>query len=95
MALAAGPLCRADLSPAALMLVLVASGCGQAAVDAPARSPADPLRVTNGGQPFAMWDGLAARKVAEADCKSRGQRLRTSIYDRYEAGTWVFVEGCA
>jgi hypothetical protein len=52
------------------------------------------LRVTNGGQPFAFDQGVPARKVAEAECASRGQRLRTSIYDRFEGGAWVFVEGC-
>jgi hypothetical protein len=51
--------------------------------------------VTNNGQPFQMWDGAAARKVGEAECAGRGQKLRTSIYDRFEGGAWVFVEGCA
>jgi hypothetical protein len=53
------------------------------------------LRVTNGGQPFAFDQGFPARKVGEAECASRGERLRTSIYDRFEGGAWVFVEGCA
>ena len=52
------------------------------------------LRVTNGGQPFGMWDGAPARKVAEVECAGRGQSLRPSVYDRFEAGAWVFVEGC-
>jgi hypothetical protein len=56
---------------------------------------AEPLRVTNGTRPFANFEGAAARKLAETTCKSRGQRLHSSIYDRYEAGAWVFVEGCA
>lgn len=54
-----------------------------------------PLRVSNGSQPFGNFEGAAARKLAETTCDSRGQRLQTSIYDRYEAGAWVFVEGCA
>mgnify|MGYP001484286937 FL=1 len=42
--------------------------------------------------PYAMWDGAGARRDADALC---GGKVRSSIYDRYEAGTWVFVEGCA
>jgi hypothetical protein len=56
---------------------------------------AAPLRVMNGAIPFGSDEGAAARKLAELQCQSRGQRLQSSIYDRYEAGTWVFVEGCA
>ncbi len=52
------------------------------------------LRVTNGDSAFAQSDGAAARKRAAAQCAARGQQLQTSIYDRYEAGAWVFVEGC-
>lgn len=78
--------------PVALLLVLIGSACAQTAPNAAAPAA---LRVTNNGQPFAMWDGAPARRVAEADCAARGQSLRTSIYDRFEAGAWVFVEGCA
>lgn len=59
------------------------------------RAAAEPLRVTNGAAPFANFEGVAARKMAEGQCGERGQRLQSSIYDRYEAGAWVFVEGCA
>ncbi len=76
---------------AALSLTLV-TACVQAAPKAAAPVA---LRVTNGGQPFAMADGAPARQVAEAECAGRGQNLRTSIYDRFDAGAWVFVEGCA
>lgn len=41
---------------------------------------------------YAMWDGAAARRDADALC---GGKVRSSIYDRYEGGTWIFVEGCA
>lgn len=52
------------------------------------------VRVTRTAAPaYAMWDGAAARRDADALCGGRG--VRSSIYDRYEAGTWVFVEGCA
>lgn len=51
------------------------------------------VRVTRTAAPaYAMWDGASARRDADALC---GGRVRSSIYDRYEAGTWVFVEGCA
>jgi hypothetical protein len=53
-----------------------------------------PLRITNGDAGFANFEGAAARELAEATCSDRGQRLQSSIYDRYEAGAWVFVEGC-
>jgi hypothetical protein len=54
-----------------------------------------PLRVTNGDQPFAFDQGALARKQGEALCGAQGRALRTSIYDRFDAGAWVFVEGCA
>jgi hypothetical protein len=82
------------LTPAALTLALIASGCVQPVPMASTAASA-PLRVTNGGQPFQMWDGAPARQIAEAECAARGQNLRTSIYDRFEGGAWVFVEGCA
>lgn len=74
-----------------------------AASPAPKAPPADvgavlaqsgkSVRVTRStGVPYAMWDGAAARRDADALC---GGKVRSSIYDRYEAGTWVFVEGCA
>lgn len=66
------------------------NGAGQGAAATPA-----PLRVSNGGQPFAMSEGAAARKAAEAACASGGKQLRPSIYDWYDDGEWVFVGGCA
>lgn len=42
---------------------------------------------------YAMWDGAAARRDADALCGPRG--VRGSIYDRYQAGAWIFVGGCA
>lgn len=51
------------------------------------------VRVTRTtGTAYTMFDGAPARKDADALC---GGKVRSSIYDRYEAGTWVFVEGCA
>ena len=80
---------------AAMTLALAASGCVQPATPVAAPVAAAPLRVMNGAVPFANDQGLAARRMAEAECASQGKALRTSIYDRFEAGTWVFVEGCA
>lgn len=42
---------------------------------------------------YAMWDGAAARRDADALCGPRG--VRSSIRDRYQAGAWIFVGGCA
>jgi hypothetical protein len=42
---------------------------------------------------YAMWDGATARRDADALCGGKG--VRSSIYDRYQAGTWIFVGGCA
>ena len=51
------------------------------------------VRVTRtAGTAYAMWDGAAARRDADALC---GGKVRSSIYDRFEGGAWVFVEGCA
>jgi hypothetical protein len=78
----------------ALSLTLAQGAC---VATAPATVPATsgPVRVTNNGQPFAMWDGAAARKVADAQCGPRG--VRSSIYDRYDraTGAWVYPGGCA
>jgi hypothetical protein len=76
----------------ALALVMSASGCVGAAPSGPVSR--DPVRVTNAGQPFAMWDGASARKAADAAC---GGRVNVSIYDRFDraTGEWVYPEGCA
>lgn len=82
----------------AMTLCVAASGCVQTAPDVRgevAAAPVAPLRVTNNGTPFAMYEGAAARRVAEATCAAEGRRLRPSIYDRFDAGAWVYVEGCA
>jgi hypothetical protein len=65
------------------------------ASDAPQKTFGIPLRVMNDGTNFTDSEGALARKKADAACAARGQRLQSSIYDRYEAGAWVFVEGCA
>ena len=78
----------------ALTLCLAASGCVRSAPEGAAVAAA-PLTVVRQGAPYANWEGAAARKQADAECAARGQTLRPSIYDRYHAGAWVYVEGCA
>lgn len=80
---------------AAMTLCIAATGCGQPAPQVSGPVTAGPLRVTNNGAPFANHEGAAAKRVAVAACAAQGQTLRTSIYDRFDAGAWVFVEGCA
>ena len=74
-------------------LVLACAGCVQTAPRVSAG--AEPVRVTNAGQPFQMWDGAVARKAADAQCGAKG--VRVSIYDRFDraSGAWVYPEGCA
>jgi hypothetical protein len=79
---------------AALSLTLGLAACA-APQGAGTGVSAAPVRVTNGGLPFANHEGAAAKRVAMETCAAQGGALRTSIYDRFEAGTWVFVEGCA
>lgn len=79
----------AVLSPA----VLACAACVQSAPQVSA--PAEALRVSNGGQPFQMWEGAAARKAADALCGAKG--VNASIYDRFDraTGEWVYPGGCA
>ena len=64
----------------ALSLTLAQGAC---VATAPAVSPVgQPVRVANGGQPWQMWEGAAARKAADAKCGPRG--VRSTIYDRYD-----------
>ena len=79
----------------AMTLAFAAAGCVQPATQVAGPVLAAPLRVMNGSAPFANDQGVAARQMAMAECAAQGRVLRTSIYDRFEAGTWVFVEGCA
>lgn len=82
------------LSPAATFgAMMVLSACVS---PSPVESvTAAPVRVTNNGQPFAFSDGAAAKRVAIEACAAEGRTLRTSIYDRFDAGAWVYPEGCA
>ena len=79
---------------AALTLCIAAPGCMQTAPSGGGVVAAAPLVVTRDGAPYANWEGAAARKQAEAECAALGRNLRPSIYDRYQAGAWVYAEGC-
>ena len=80
VAAAPAPAPQALVARADVAAVLQADGAG--------------VRVIRTAAPaYAMWDGALARKDADALCGGRG--VRSSIYDRYEGGAWVFVEGCA
>ena len=72
--------------------VLALAACGTTAPSVPAVR--EPVRVSNGGQPFAMWEGAVARTAADAQC---GGTVNVSIYDRFDraTGEWVYPEGCA
>jgi hypothetical protein len=74
-------------------VMLACAACVSSGPAATSRA-VEPVRVTNGGQPFAMWDGAAARKAADAAC---GGKVNVSIYDRFDrtTGEWVYPEGCA
>ncbi len=72
--------------------VLAQAACVATAPSVPAAR--EPVRVSNGGQPFQMWEGALARKAADAAC---GGAVNVSIYDRFDRGTgeWVYPGGCA
>ncbi len=81
--------------PLAHGLALCASLMGCVATSPSTPAAREPVRVSNGAEPFQMWEGALARKAADTRCGGRG--VRSSIYDRYDraTGEWVFVKGCA
>lgn len=50
------------------------------------------LAVTRDGAAFANWEGAEAKRAANALC---GGAVQGSANDHYDAGAWIFVEGCA
>jgi hypothetical protein len=70
----------------------VLTGCAAPAAVAPSGG-GSPLRISDPVVPLSFYDGARAKELANAQCGPRG--VRSSINDRYENGTWVFVEGCA
>lgn len=72
-----------------LILTATLAGCA-----APQMAPIPDRAPLQVGGAYGYADGAAARREAEALCAAGGQRLQTSIRDRFAAGTWEFVEGC-
>jgi hypothetical protein len=72
---------------------VVMSGCASPAIGPSATAGAEPLRVNDAASPLAYYEGARAQRIADAQCGPRG--VRSTINDRYENGTWVFVGGCA
>ena len=69
----------------------VLSGCAAAGAGAP--SATRDLRVTGETGPLGFDEGARAKRMANDICGPKG--VRSSINDRFDAGTWVFPEGCA
>lgn len=82
-------------APLALTFCMTASACVQPALQGAGQGQPVALRVSNNGAAFGFDQGAAARTMAEGLCADQGKRLQTSIYDRFEAGAWVYPEGCA
>jgi hypothetical protein len=80
---------------ATLTLTTALAACASPSPRATGPVVVGPLRVTDNGLPFAMDQGAQAKRVAMDSCAAAGQVLRPSIYDRFDNGAWVFVEGCA
>lgn len=80
---------------ATLTLTTALAACASPAPRAADPVMAAPLRVSNKGLPFTMDQGAPAKRVAMDTCAAQGRALRPSIYDRFDNGEWVFVEGCA
>ena len=80
---------------ATLTLTTALAACVSPAPQATGPVMVAPLRVTDNGLPFAMDQGARAKRVAMDTCAAEGRALRPSIYDRFDGGAWVFVEGCA
>jgi hypothetical protein len=83
----------ARLVPVAATVLLALTGCVPPSSEPP--TSRTPIRVSSDSQPYQMWDGMAARKAADAKCGPRG--VRSTIYDRYDrsTGEWVYPGGCA
>ena len=53
------------------------------------------LAVTRDGAAFGNFEGLEAKRAAEAFCATRGGVVNRAAYGHYVGGTWVFKGGCA
>ncbi len=73
----------------------VLSGCGApgtAAIGQSAETVRE-VRISGGATPLGFDEGARAKQLASDVCGPQG--VRSSVNDRFEAGTWVFVKGCA
>ena len=53
------------------------------------------LAITRDGAALGNSDGLAAKRVADQFCASRGSRVSRQAFGHYVGGTWQFKGGCA
>lgn len=53
------------------------------------------LAVTRDGVAFGNFEGLEAKRAAEAFCGARGRSVSRAAYGHYVGGAWVFKGGCA
>lgn len=53
------------------------------------------LAVTRDGAAFGNFEGLEAKRAAEAFCGSRGRAVNRAAYGHYVGGAWIFKGGCA
>lgn len=53
------------------------------------------LAVTRDGAAFGDYEGLEAKRAAEAFCASRGRSVNRAAYGHYIGGAWTFRGGCA
>ncbi len=53
------------------------------------------LAVTRQGAAFGNFEGLEAKRAAEAFCEMRGRVVNRAAYGHYTGGAWLFKGGCA
>lgn len=53
------------------------------------------LSISRDGAGFGNSDGLAAKRVADQFCASRGLRVSPRAFGHYTGGIWLFKGGCA
>ncbi len=53
------------------------------------------LALTREGAAFGNFEGLEAKRAAEAFCATRGAAVNRAAYGHYVGGAWLFKGGCA
>ena len=53
------------------------------------------LAMTRDGAAFGNFEGLEAKRAAEAFCATRGRSVSRAAYGHYLGGAWLFKGGCA